>query len=98
MDCHDRAAPWRTLEPDRAAMKFCGPARDRQTETSAAGFGRKERLEDPVANLERNARTLVADVDPTDVAFAREGHLHRPATVHCLRRVQQHVQKGPAQQ
>src|SRR5947208_3382841 len=65
----------RTFQPQRAAMNFGNPTRDREAESRSVAvqprarrIDAKETVEDLLAELGRNARTFVAHLDAGEVA------------------------------
>src|SRR5690606_4241149 len=62
-DAEGRAGTQSALGGDRAAMVFDDPLEDRKTEARPARLGREEGLEDAGAQLRRDARAGVDDLD-----------------------------------
>ena len=77
-------------------MQFSRPAGNRQPETAAARFRRKERLEDLLANLGGDTGPRIADLNTRLVVVARCVDGDSPVARHGLRRVQQQIQQRGA--
>ena len=92
-------APWPSRDDTRivAALLFRQRARDRQAESGAGDAARvaaielRERLEDEVDLVRRNARAVIADGDGRHVAFAAGADFDLRSARRVLHRVRQQV-------
>src|SRR5579871_2677769 len=57
----ERRAPLGGVERDGPPMRLHDPAAEREPEAAPLGLGGEERFEDPIAHVDRNARTIVPD-------------------------------------
>ena len=70
-DAHDKTCS--VLEHDVAAMRARDPAADSEAETASAAVARvHQSLEDTIAELFRNARSVIIDDDRCVPAFGTE--------------------------
>jgi hypothetical protein len=69
----------------------------RQAEPGAAVLGGEKRLEDALANLRGNARTVIGDGNPAQSVVGADLGAHAPASTSGLRRVEEQVQEDGLQ-
>src|SRR5450432_724917 len=51
------------VHEDEATVRFDGAMHDRKTEPRATGFRREHRVEDALAQLDRNSRPVIGDAE-----------------------------------